>query len=418
MPRPRKPARLHFDLDREVWSIVDGTYKRRLSHRLADRAAAEKDFAQYLIERDRRDAESLRIVPDADDATNSDPRLVEVATVLGFYAQAKEGTPNAGLTGIHVSHLVRFWGGKRLIQIKGQTCRDYVTFRVGEGHQAPGAKKRKPISPATARRELETLSAAIGLWHGEYTLTARPKVTLPEKSQPHPDWLTEVEYARLLRTIQGERWLSSDLVTREPIWTRVDDGQPHLERFAEIGFATGTRSSAILGLGWDKALLNGYVDFGSTTLFRAGPLEPKTRKRQPPCRIPDALLPKLAVWREADRVEKAKVVAAGDLWNDRIIRYRRQEIDRIDQAFGEAARAACLDRRDIDGALRVGNADTVDDLGWPTPHILRHTRATLLLRAGVSPHEVGEFLGMSVKMVLDVYGHVHSEYQKKAASIA
>ena len=77
-----------------------------------------------------------------------------------------------------------------------------------------------------------------------------------------------------------------------------------------------------------------------------------------------------------------------------------------------------LDRREIDGALRVGNPDPADDLGWPTPHVLRHTRATLLLRAGVSPHDVGEFLGMSVKMVLETYGHHHVEYQRHAASIA
>lgn len=418
MPRPRKPARLHFDVDRQVWSIRDGDFKRRLDHGFAHRGAAETELAQFLIERDRREAESQRIVPDADDDSNSDPRLVEVATVLGFYAQAKEGTVNAGLTGIHVAHLIRFWGGKRLIHVKGQTCRDYVVFRGGEGHQSKGSKKRKPVSPATARRELETLSAAIGLWHGEYTLTARPKVTLPEKSQPHPDWLTETEYARLLRTIRGERWVASDLTTREQVWERSDSGLPHLERFSEIGYATGTRSAAILGLGWDKALVNGFVDFGSTTLFRAGPLEPKTRKRQPPCRIPDSLLPKLSAWRDADRIERAKAENAGETIADRIVRYRGAEIDRIDQAFGEAARAACLDRREIDGALRVGNPDPADDLGWPTPHILRHTRATLLLRAGVSPHEVGEFLGMSVKMVLDVYGHVHSEYQKTAASIA
>jgi integrase len=64
----------------------------------------------------------------------------------------------------------------------------------------------------------------------------------------------------------------------------------------------------------------------------------------------------------------------------------------------------------------VGNEDEDDDLGTPTPHILRHTRATLMLQAGVPPHEVGEYLGMTVKMVLETYGHTHSEYQKRAAA--
>lgn len=39
-----------------------------------------------------------------------------------------------------------------------------------------------------------------------------------------------------------------------------------------------------------------------------------------------------------------------------------------------------------------------------------------MLQAGVPPHEVGEYLGMSVKMVLETYGHTHSEYQKRAAA--
>ncbi|WP_175525682.1 hypothetical protein [Bosea sp. OK403] len=60
---------------------------------------------------------------------------------------------------------------------------------------------------------------------------------------------------------------------------------PRLERFAEIGFATGTRSAAMLGLGWDKALVNGHVDFGARTLHRAGPIEAKIRRRHPFCTV-------------------------------------------------------------------------------------------------------------------------------------
>ena len=102
-----------------------------------------------------------------------------------------------------------------------------------------------------------------------------------------------------------------------------------------------------------------------------------------------------------------------------------------------AAIRACLDRRDIDGTYRVsdlaaglaadlseedeeylpdGDAGDADELGWPSPHILRHTRATLMLRAGIPPVEVGEYLGMSLAMVLRVYGHTSSEYQRAAAA--
>lgn len=92
------------------------------------------------------------------------------------------------------------------------------------------------------------------------------------------------------------------------------------------------------------------------------------------------------------------------------------KIDRVDKAFKAAALLAGLDRRDIDGVMRIDNADPADDMGIPTPHILRHTRATLMLQAGLSPREVGEYLGMSTKMVEEVYGHHHVEFQTGAAA--
>jgi integrase len=87
---------------------------------------------------------------------------------------------------------------------------------------------------------------------------------------------------------------------------------------------------------------------------------------------------------------------------------------RIGQAFENAATNARLEIRDIDGRHRL----TDKALGLPTPHILRHSKATLLLRAGVPPIEVAEFLSMSLKSLLDTYGHTASEYQRAAAAAA
>ncbi|MFH6786601.1 tyrosine-type recombinase/integrase [Methylobacterium sp. MA0201] len=360
-----------------------------------------------------------------DDPTNSDPRLVSIATCLAYYGQSKEGTSNAGITGHHIANLLRHWGAKTLAQVKAASCRAYVEARCAERWRPPGAKgEGRLVKPQTAGRELQTLSAAIGLWHREFTLTARPVVTLPPKAKPHVDWLTEVEYGRLLRVTQGWRWVASDLATREPVWERARDtafvaqwkaaagdgyvADDHLERFCEIGFYSGTRSGAILGLRWKRDRIDGWVDFNGVTLYRSGPEAPPSRKRQPPCRIHDRLLPRLLEWRKVDM--------ASGLAPTHVVHERGVALGRVDGAFGRAAWLAGLDRRDIDGTLRVGNENPDDDLGMPTPHILRHTRATLMLRAGVPPHEVGEYLGMTVKMVHDVYGHTHAEYQKRAAA--
>lgn len=444
MARKQAPARLKFDLDRGVWAIhdtVDGKpWKRRTRHRLENRSAAESEFAVHLAERSRAEQERLLGAPDADDPANKDPRLISIATCLAHYGALKEGTRNAALTGQHLTHLLRHWKGKTLAQITGKSCRAYVAGRTAETYSAPGSAKLKRVKPATARRELQTLSAAIGAWHAEFTLHARPKVSMPPAGEAHPDWLTEGEYARLLKAAQGYRWASTDLATREPQWVRIEgltnDPSDHLARFCEIGFYSGTRSAAILDLRWRRHRTAGFVDFTSMTLFRVGPEAPKTRKTQTPCRIHDRLLPLFTAWREAD-------LARGI---GRVVHDHGTGILRVSKGFRLAAIRACLDLREIDGTYRVGGealafeadedaeADVVaevdeeaaedavvidegtDELGWPTPHILRHTRATLMLRAGVPVVEVADYLGMTPAMVLKVYGHTASEYQKRAAA--
>jgi integrase len=50
-----------------------------------------------------------------------------------------------------------------------------------------------------------------------------------------------------------------------------------------------------------------------------------------------------------------------------------------------------------------------------TPHVLRHTRATWLMQAGVDIWEAAGSLGMTVEMLEAVYGHHHPDFQKRAA---
>jgi|LNFM01.1.fsa_nt_gb integrase len=431
MPRPRKPARLWYESGRDTWCILDAGKKHRLEGcRLGDRSEAESRFAAYIVE---RDAEAARVAAEAAQTPavmrrnpdNKNPEKVLIADCIALYCKTKEGTKNAGLTGIHAVHLLGYWGDMYLIDIDEDTCLGYAVARTSTLFRSKGSKgEGRFLSPQTARRELETLSAALGVWHKKFTLSALPIVTKPPKGSAHPDWLTVEEYARLLRAIRGERWVATDLATREPIWeswvTETLQPQEHLERFTEIGYATGTRAGAMLRLGWKPARLNGYIDFSATTLHRAGADEEVTRKRQPACRIPDSLVPKLRAWREADQAEARRLALQAPPVEmvDRIVRYENEEVERIGQSFETAVRRACLDRREIDGALRVGNANPKHDMGWPTPHILRHTRATLLLQARQSPHDVGRFLGMSTKMVEDVYGHHHPDHQKELAKVA
>lgn len=429
MERPLPPAaktrdrtaKLVFDDAREQWIIrfwcpeTGERKKRRLKCGRSDRAEADRQFGQFLIEQDRARKELAVVRPAADDPTTSDPALVGVDRCLAFYGESKVGTSNAALTGYHIQHLLRHWDGKTLAQVRGQSCRDYVAARQREGFTPKGAKKKREVKEATARRELETLSAAIGAWHREFTLTARPMVTLPDRSDPHPDWLTEAEYGRLLRVAQGDRIVGRDAAgTRE--WKRIAEPLPHLERFLEVAFATGTRSTTVLEAGWtrDPDRMRGHFDFASQTFVRKGAKAPVTRKRNPVCRIPDRIIERLKEWKAADEAEAKKRSDAGQPFDDRVVHYDGAAIKRIGQSFETAVDLADLKIRDIDGVDRYADPD----LGKPTPHILRHSRATLLMRAGVDPVEVSQFLGMTLAMLLRVYGHEHPEYQKAAAAAA
>ena len=47
---------------------------------------------------------------------------------------------------------------------------------------------------------------------------------------------------------------------------------------------------------------------------------------------------------------------------------------------------------------------------WASPHVMRHTAATLMLRAGVSLWNVAGVLGDTVETVTRTYGHHDPEY--------
>lgn len=437
LARPKQPARLVWDSVREVWAIadfVDGKrFKRRTRHGREARAAAQEELALHIAEQGRLERERAAAAPSHEDPANSNPRLVTVPACLTFYGRRMEGTSNAQIVGQHIEHLLRHMGKLTLAQIRGDVCRAYAVARLAEPYMRKGWKRAKLPKASTVRRELVTLSAAVNLWHAEYNLASVPKIVKPPDGKGHPDWLTEREFERLLKAAQGYRWVATSLATREPIWERIEGVRDEigdlLVRFMLIGFYSGTRSAAVLNLRWRRHRVAGYVDLHAVTLFREGPEAPESRKRQPPCRIHDRLMPHLQAWRETD-------LAAGVA---RVVHRNGAPVLRVSKGFRLAAVRACLDRRDIDGTYRVRDLaaglsaaaameedgdegympeedEDADELGWPSPHILRHTRATLMLRAGVPPVEVSEYLGMSLAMLLKVYGHTAAEYQRAAAA--
>ncbi|MCP4319530.1 MAG: tyrosine-type recombinase/integrase [Hyphomicrobiales bacterium] len=242
--------------------------------------------------------------------------------------------------------------------------------------QATKTDTPKMTSQETARRELTVLRAALNAWHAETPLDALPVVTLPRQSPPRNRWLTRAEVARLLR---ATRQLED-----------VDAGRA-LRRFIIISIYTATRSGAVRRLGWLSNTLGGHVDLNAGVMHRRGIYDDETRKRRPPVRIPGRIAGSLRRWRAEDMRKSA-------------VR------DPIPFVIHFRGRPVTSQRRSWTAACNLAGLAT--DV---TPHILKHTAITWMMQSGIDPWDVSAYAGTSLKMIEQVYGHHHPEFQSGAA---
>lgn len=339
MPRHAEPPRLYLrkDGDRYVWIIRDRNRDRRTGFAEGDRGGAEERLAQYLIEKHA-----------ARPAKGGKSDTVPLAEVLRVYAmEHAPTTADPKLVARFIEYLIPFWGDKMVSSIKGATCRKFAEGKT----------------PAIARRSLETLRAAVNYFHKEYGLDPVPAFTMPPKHAARERWLTRSEAARLL-------WAAR--------------GMPHLRRFILIGLYTGTRSGAILGLKWLPSIDSGWLDLDAGVMHRSGAGQRKTKKRQPPAKLPPRLAVHLRRWKSMD----------GGIRH--VINWNGSSVQSIKKAFRSARKNASLSNDVI-------------------PHSLRHTAVTWLMQAGVDIWQVAGFVGMTVEMLEKTYGHHSPHFQKQAS---
>ncbi|MBZ9922777.1 site-specific integrase, partial [Mesorhizobium sp. BR1-1-7] len=273
MPRHAEPPRLYLRKDRgqSVWIIRDGGKDKRTGCTEGERARAENRFAEYLAEKHT-----------ARPAVGGKSDTVSIAEVLRVYVM--EHAPNTAkpkLIAEHVEGLTDFWAAKKVSSIKGASCRAFAATKTS----------------SMARRELETLRAAVNYFHKEYGLDPVPAFTMPQKHRARERWLTRAEAAALLWAALGWRRGKDGVLFRLPKELR----SPHLARFVIIGLYTGTRSGAILGLSWLPSIKTGWLDLEQGILHRSGKGQRETKKRQPPAAIPDRLLAHMRRWKRLDK---------------------------------------------------------------------------------------------------------------------
>jgi integrase len=206
------------------------------------------------------------------------------------------------------------------------------------------------VGGGTLRRELNALVAVLnwGVKHGK--IKTAPKIDLPDEGAPRATFLDE--------TTESDLW---SLASRDV------DGDGRLTRvglFICIGLETGARRSAIQRLTWDRVnLAQGLIDFRDPALR-------VTKKRRVATPITSRLRPV---------IERAQI--------------ERRKGERFVLAGGGSIKKTWATFMARHGFVGV------------TPHVLCHTRITLLLRGGVPVWDVGTLTGRDPDVIHAVYGH-------------
>src|SRR5579862_2126457 len=358
--RPGKRTRAGKIIRRATWIILDGDRHIATGCLENEVTEAQIKLVAYLGQKyqpSRRERELEEIA---------------IADVLLAYDEAcRTRQVNRAQFDGRLERLNEFWGARKLSDVTGRTCREFVESRASVGG---------------ARRDLEDLRAAINHHAKEGLHRGIVRVVLPPKGPPRTRWLTRHEVAKLLWVC----WRVQEMQTvhRGPRkgQTINTDKRPlrHLARFVLIGLYTGTRAAAIASASPHKGTDHSYVDLERGIYYRLPEGRRETSKRQPPIPIPPRLLAHLRRWKE-------KGIA-----RTHFVEWSGQAVKSVKTAFKSAVRLAQLD-------------------GRITPHTLRHTAATWLMQAGVDKWEAAGFLGMSVEMLDRVYGHHHPNHLQTAA---
>jgi hypothetical protein len=264
MPRRNKGARLWLRKRRgrvAQWVILDHGREIRTGAGEHDLGTAENALSEYLTNKHR---------PQFGDGH---PSHVLIADVLAEYGEVHGPTTRRpDLIGVAIGKLVDFFGDSTLGSIGGATCNSYVRWRTQQVN-ARAKKNGKPITEATARRELVVLAA--WCWK-EGKIDRLIPITLPPQSGPRQRHLNRSELAALLAGALG--W------DRHGVRYKTKTNR-HLARFILVAVYTGTRHDAILRLRWVPNTDGGWIDLASGVMYRRPAGAVDKGKRRPP--LPD-----------------------------------------------------------------------------------------------------------------------------------
>lgn len=283
--------------------------------------------------------------------------------------------------------LRRAYVSKRIGQIVAQKLEPEHLDALYADLLKSGAVKGGPLSPTTVKRVHTLIHAAL-----KYGLKKRKLVTnvadladAPSEANPTQDVWTADELNAFLSSAREGRLY--------PLW--------------HLGAATGARRGELLGLPWNLVdLEKGAVTFNQSLNLPDGSKpqlgEIKTRAGKRTVALDPQTVAVLRSWRKTQAEER---LSWGEAYsNPHNLVFTREDgswlhPERASEWFDQAWKGSGVNKR-------------------ITMHGLRHTHATLGLKAGIQAKVMQERLGhSSIKVTLDYYGHVLEGMDADAATI-
>jgi len=367
--RPIQPPRLKLRRARKgrraIWVIKDREREISTGIGEGERGKAEIAFAEYLVKNRR---------PSLGDGR---PNQVLIGDCLAVYCD-KHGPKIARPDGLalEVERLAEFFGDRLVSDVTEELCHAYVEWRCTQ------ADKRATVEQGSTDQAGHR-QARIGYPLGRAQLVLAEQASRPaggrhpaENAERRERYLTRTDVAALLWAALG--------FNRDGTRNRFRINR-HLARFILIALYTGTRHDAILRLQWIASTTGGWFDLDNGVLYRRPQDAIETNKRRLPSPIPPRLIPHLKRWRK--------------LSTQYVIEYDGSPI-------ASQLRRAWAGAREMAG------------LGPEvTPHVLKHTCATLMLQNRVSTWDVAGVLGTSEAVIRKTYGHHSVEHLRRAVDI-
>ena len=281
------------------------------------------------------------------------------------------------------NHLVPNLGGLQLSKIKPISLQRLYNSLLKDGSRKDG--KEGALSPRSVQYVHTTAHRALGqamVWQMINTNPA-DAVELPKQSKREMHVWESHHIKTFLDNVKDHRWFA----------------------LYDLAFATGMRQSELLALRWqDIDLDKGIVAVRQSMMYSKGEFifhEPKSKRSKRTITIPQGTLKTLRAHdtKQKAAYEKAKNKKPYDEYPDLVFRSRA---------------ATPISQRNL--SRHFAEAQTKIELPPLTFHEIRHTHATLLLKADVHVKVVSERLGhASVAITLDTYSHVLPNIQQSAA---